>query len=308
MPTCCATTSTNKDNADASLIYATADGEITASCSVWWRRTPLLDGKPTGYIGHYAAEDEESGRAILQAAVEQLRAHKCVHAIGPIDGSTWRQYRFITATSDAPLFLFETANPVNWPLHFLRSGFDVCAKYTSALNEDLTIRDPRARDAGERLARMGVSVRAFDLKRSDEELGSILKLSRQAFAENFLYSDISDDEFFEKYRALLPIVIPELILMMEYRGELVGYAISVPNVAKFSIPGCAILKTLARQPRPEFAGAGSCLMDLVHQRAEELGFSSVIHAFMIEDNHSRKISDRTALCIREYSLFSRKIA
>ena len=39
-------------------------------------------------------------------------------AVGPMDGSTWRRYRFITERGAEPAFFLETYNPDVWPLNF----------------------------------------------------------------------------------------------------------------------------------------------------------------------------------------------
>ncbi|MGH9549498.1 MAG: hypothetical protein ACRD3W_08985, partial [Terriglobales bacterium] len=258
-----------KDSADAHLICSNSRGVVTASCSLWWNGTPRINGEQVGFIGHYDANDEACGAELLEDALQYLTRKNCAIAVGPVDGSTWRNYRFITGSSDVPLFFLENQNPPHWPVHFLKGGFDVCARYFSAINSDLSRRDPRAEDIRSKLSRDGVSFRTFDMSRKIDELKSILAVSRAAFERNFLYSDISDLEFFAKYTPLLQFLSPELVIMMERRGELVGFCLTVPNYPEGAKPSRAILKTLARIPDRSLAGAGRLMLDLSHKQAEE---------------------------------------
>ena len=105
--------------ADEHLCVLGKDGEVRAHCSLWWRQTPALPGHRTGAIGHYASADDEAAAPLLDAAVARLREHGCTLAIGPMDGNTWRRYRFVTGDDSAqtqePAFFLEPVNPPEWP-------------------------------------------------------------------------------------------------------------------------------------------------------------------------------------------------
>ena len=86
--------------------FAALDSEqrIRARCSIWWRDTANVNGSKTGAIGHYAATDAECGEAVLQHACRELKNRRCDMAVGPLDGNTWRRYRFITERGAAKPF------------------------------------------------------------------------------------------------------------------------------------------------------------------------------------------------------------
>ena len=124
--------------------FAALDDEqrIRARCSVWWRDTAGLDGATTGAIGHYAATDAESGAAVLQHACSELKNRRCDVAVGPLDGNTWRSYRFVTERGNARPFFLEPNNPDEWPGHFGDIGFSALAHYVSEINPDMAHRQP----------------------------------------------------------------------------------------------------------------------------------------------------------------------
>ena len=136
-------------------------------------------------------------------------------AVGPMDGTTWRRYRFIVERGTRPPFFLEPDNPDEWPAHWTGCGFETLATYTSALVSDLGADDPRSADLERRAAAADVTIRSLDLTRTERELDRVFALSLDAFADNYLYSPISRDEFLAQYRAALPVVRQELVFMAD---------------------------------------------------------------------------------------------
>ena len=89
---------------DVHWVVADADDGLAARCSLWWTSTPTFRGDRLGFIGHYAARDAVAARSLLTQALAALSATGCALAVAPIDGSTWRRYRFITDRGTEPLF------------------------------------------------------------------------------------------------------------------------------------------------------------------------------------------------------------
>jgi GNAT superfamily N-acetyltransferase len=292
---------------DVSLILHD-DGRLMARGSCWWRGTPVHEGMRTGVIGHYAAADAEAGRALLQRACELIAAAGGAVAIGPMDGNTWRRYRFIVERGDEPVFLLEPDNPDAWSAHWTDAGFSPLATYTSAINDDLSVEDPRTDERLARLEEGGVRIRTIDAARIDLELPRIHALSLRAFANNFLYTPLGEREFAAQYHAVLPLVRPELVLLAERGDELIGFMFAIPDAlqARRGQPlDTVILKTIAVDPSAAGSGLGSAMLDLAQRAARRLGFRRAIHALIHETNSSKRISDRYARTIRRYALYAR---
>ena len=292
-------------------LLATDHGALMARCSCWWRETPTLDGRHLGVIGHYAAADAASASALLARACDTLAAAGCTTAAGPMDGNTWRRYRFIIDRGAEPVFFLEPDNPDDWPQSWAAAGFTPLASYSSAVNDDLATEDARTEDALARLTASGISVRTFDPARADADLRRIFELSLTAFSRNFLYTPISETEFLAQNHAVLPFVKPELILLAEREGALAGFMFAVPDILQArrgASMDTVILKTIAVDPSAAGIGLGGALFDLVQRSARHMGFTRAIHALMHETNASRRLSSRYARTIRRYVLFSRSLA
>lgn len=286
-------------------------GSLVARCSCWWTGTAAHEGSAAGVIGHYAAADGGSANTLLSNACELLASMGVALAVGPMDGNTWRRYRFVVDRGSEPTFFLEPDNPDEWVLHWQRAGFDTLATYTSAVNDDLGRTEPRTAPALERLRNARIRIRTLDTGRLDAELHDIFRLSLTAFSGNALYTPIAEEEFVEQYRAVLPFVRPDLVFLAERDGALVGFMFGVPDVLQAGRGGAidtVILKTVAVDPVLGGMGLGGVLMDQVHRTAHGLGFRRAIHALIHETNVSRRLSDRTARTIRRYSLFSRRLA
>jgi L-amino acid N-acyltransferase YncA len=295
---------------DRSLV-AMQDGALVARCSLWWSDVPVLGDDRLGAIGHYAAVDRVAALAMLDAACGALATQGCNRAVGPMDGNTWQRYRLVVERGTEPPFFLEPTNPPEWPAHFADAGFAPLAWYLSALNDDLAQRDPRAAAVADRLAEIGVTVRALDPLQFDAELARIYQVAVRSFEKAFLYTPLSDAAFVAQYRAVQPLVRPELVLLAERDGQPVGFAFSVPDAleaARGAPSTTVIFKTLAILPDRAYSGLGSLLADRTHEAARALGYTRVIHALIHESNHSRAMSQRTGHTIRRYALFSRALA
>ncbi len=301
--------------ADEHLCALGTNGEVRAHCSLWWRQTPALPGHVPGAIGHYASGDDEAGAALLDAAIARLRENGCTLAIGPMDGNTWRRYRFVTGDGSVrplePAFFLEPANPPEWPRQFERAGFEKMAEYYSALNSDLARPDERIAPVAARLESAGVRIRCAVGADMNVALKRIYQVSRVAFARNFLYTELPEEAFAAQYAGLLKQIRPELVLLAERDRELVGYLFAIPDfmqAARGRVMDTFLIKTVAILPCAELRGLGGVLVSRAQQAGHKLGFRRCIHALMHEDNVSRRISGHYAETMRRYTLYSREIS
>jgi GNAT superfamily N-acetyltransferase len=297
---------------DAHWVLLGGETSLAARCSLWWKKTPPYPGHSLGLIGHYAASDENSGSQILRHACQQLAARGCTMAVGPMDGNTWRRYRFITERGAEPAFLLEPDNLDDWPLHFTAEGFAAVATYTSALDSDLSSESSSTRPGlsaiAEHVFRMGITIRQASADHMDAELHRILDVSLRSFQGNFLYTPVGEAEFLAQYQKLLPFVRHEFVLLAERDSIPVGFLFGVPDALR--IKGgerndTVIIKTVAVAPECASAGLGTLLVGRIREIARSLGYMRCIHALMHESNRSRKISAKTASTMRRYTLFAR---
>jgi len=248
---------------------------------------------------------------VLDQACRALVDAGCTLAVGPIDGTTWRQYRLIVEAGTEPQFFLEPYMPVAWTTQWRDAGFIEIERYTSSLVTDLRSTDPRVEDAGVRLRGAGIDIRPLDRTDVDGELVRIFELSLTSFRASPFHTPIGWAEFRTQYDQILAHVEPGLVLIAESRDTLQGFLFAVPDVCQ-ARRGAAIdtvvIKTLAVRPGGIARGLGSVLVAEAHARAAALGYRRAIHALMYERNTSMNISRRYGSRMRRYAVFARPLS
>ncbi|HEX3134219.1 MAG TPA: GNAT family N-acetyltransferase, partial [Planctomycetota bacterium] len=233
----------------------------------------------------------------------------CTLAIGPMDGNTWRSYRFLTWRGDEPRFAFEPDQADAWPTWWQQGGFSAHEHYWSALVTRLDAHDARLDAVNERLTRAGVTIREIDLATFEMELTRIYAVSETAFRGNVLYTRLPQAEFLAMYRQVRPLLRPGLSFIAERAGVPVGFVFALPDLeqAKRGVPvDTVVIKTLAVLPGRDLAGLGKVLLERCQYAALAAGFRRAVHALMHDGNASRNLGD-DAREIRRYTLFARRL-
>lgn len=298
-------------NADEHWMACDADGSPLARLSLWWKNTPQQGAHRLGLVGHYAALSDDAAAALLATACDRLREQGCTRAVGPLDGNTWRRYRFVIERGTEPMFFLDIDQPDAWPRQFVDAGFYELARYTSSINPDLGRRHEREAEWAGRVRDQGITLRPLDTARAERDLKNVFAVSSAAFAQNFLYTPIDEESFLRMYRSMIARVRPELVLLAERGADTVGFVFCVPDLLQEQRPGgidTVVLKSFAVHPQAMKCGLGSHLAASAQRAAQELGYRRLIYAFMHEANPSVLISAHFGPAIRQYALYGKEIA
>jgi hypothetical protein len=284
--------------------------QIRARCSIWWRDSAQVNGTPTGTIGHYAATDETFGALALEHACRELKNRGCELAIGPMDGNTWRRYRFVTERGSCKPFFLEPDNPDDYPVHFGRHGFGTIASYVSEVNPAMATRQPELGELHQKMADRNISIASLDTASPDADLDGIHEVVCQSFREAFMYTPLDRESYRKMYAPLLREVDPRLMLVAKQAEEVVGFIFSPPDLLQRTYQDqvdAIVIKTIAILPRKDLSGLGRVLIVDLLKNALEMGFTTAISALMHTDNRSQRISSDCAGPMRRYSLFARAL-
>jgi GNAT superfamily N-acetyltransferase len=281
-----------------------AAGAVRARCSLWWRETPLHGARRTGFIGAVASSDDAALEALLARAAERLRREGCALAVGPVDGNTWHRYRLVTWTDGTPLFPLEPHSPLAATVPWERAGFTPLESYSSLRDDALGERDARVPALAEKLCANGVTLRALDLKRFDEELAQIHSLALRGFRDAPLFTPIGFEEFASLYRPLVPLLDARLCPLAEIDGRIgaVLFAFRDPRA-----PETVVLKTVVRDADRRLAGVGFVLTDAARAAAHALGATRAISALQHDGTLARSLAER-AVIFRRYAVFSKELS
>jgi L-amino acid N-acyltransferase YncA len=284
--------------------------QVRARCSVWWRDTANVNGSRAGAIGHYAATDAGYGEAVLQYAIRELKSRRCDIAVGPLDGNTWRRYRFITERGDANPFFLEPDNPEEWPLHFESVGFSPLAHYVSEINPDIANRQPELGSLRDKFTDLGIQIVPVDVDDPVDDMAGIYRVVCESFKEAFMYTPLDIDNYCSMYEPLLMQVDPRLMLVAKHAGEVVGFILAPPDFLQLQYQhrmDAIVIKTVAVLPQKEYSGLGRVLIVDLLKNAIGMGFTTAISALMQTQNRSQKISSDCAGPMRAYALYAREL-
>jgi GNAT superfamily N-acetyltransferase len=300
---------TTAEQADARLFLTNDHDAVIAHAALWWNDTPVHEGVRVGAIGGFAALEEAPAVALLAHAAERLRKAGCRLAVGPMNGNTWRRYRYVTSGEARGPFLLEPRNPAEYPGWWRKAGFNDLSHYSSSVIQ-LDGRRAVSPAMRQRLEESGLVIRGLDAGRYEEELKLIHALSLKSFSANFLYTPLDEAEFLHAYGKVRQHVDPDFVRMAERGGVPCGFVFAIRDLeaeARGEKPA-VIVKTLAVDPQSRSAGLGSLLVDEVHAAALDKGYVESIHALEHESNTSRKITGRyDGRVFRNYTLFAKPL-
>ncbi len=276
-------------------------------CGVWFA-PPSGAGERFAVIGHYFAKDSGQSKKLLAAACNLLTKRGTTKVYGPMNGNTWKPYRFVTWSDGSPPFLMEPQNPPEWPEYWRQSGFVPCHEYISTSVAGLACSDPRLARARKRLQDSGITWREVDLNCFEKELAQVYRLSLSAFRQNILYSEIDERTFMDQYLPFVDKIDSRYILIAhDGAGKCCGFVFAMPDLLQLQ-RGVAmdrlIIKTLAVSEKRRNGGLGAILVDEVQRAALENGLQSAVHALMHQGNVSTNIGKNSTL-LRRYTLFAK---
>jgi len=266
-------------------------------------------GKAAACIGSYECIDnQEASELLLQHTFKLAKDKGYTWLIGPMEGSTWENYRF-SLHNKRPNFFLEPYHHAYYNQQFQAVGLQSIARYISNLDEQLEFDEVRLNDFEQYLKTKGAVILNINLENIEEELNKIGQFSIEAFSKNFLYTPITPEAFTTKYAKVQSFLQRELIWIVEDENieiQAISFAIKDYCDPKGET---VIIKSLARKQESSFRGLGAFLAGKTYQTVQSLGYKKVIHAMMIQENISVNISENYSGNIyKEYVLYGKKVA
>lgn len=283
-----------------------------ARCSIWWRNTPSYENHKVGLFGHYATDSLEASHTVLDEAVKIMKEQGCTLAVGPMDGNIWNKYRLITWSNGRKPFLFEMQHPPEWPAYLTQNGFEPLLHYEARQVTDLDRVRVKTSRFLERIKKKGIVIRNMDMGRAERELEAIYDVSIQCFTDRPFYTQQDKAAFMQQYKAVFPQIYPEFVSLIQDGDRVVGFMFAIPDLMQ-KMRGekidTVMIKTVAVLPDSRYRGIGTMLYDVTHQKAREMGYKTVLHAFIHEDNKIAMDISKTygSELIRKYSLYAKAL-
>lgn len=295
-------------------------------------------GDKAGHFGLLDAEDDPEVFGKLLATAEQWLRERGMGTIrGPFNLSINEECGLLVEGFDHPAMLMMPYAPAYAEQHLIAHHYqkakDLLA-YSLDLLPDLEVRGERML---KRLAKEGrITVRPIEMKRYKAELGIVLDIFNEAWADNWGFIPFTEAEMRQIAKGMRPLVRPELNYVAEVDGEPAAMIICLPNLyeAIEGLDGRLLplgwarllwrLKTLrfksCRVPlmgvRKKFQGSivGSALVQMLfkslHYGLVDQGFARLEMSWILEDNMPmrRLLEDLGGHAYRTYRLFEKPLA
>ncbi|NWO18108.1 GNAT family N-acetyltransferase [Leptotrichia sp. oral taxon 223] len=298
------------------IVFYNENEEMAGSLNLWHNR-PNYNGKATSYIGNVNILEKyrKNETEIFNEIFENLKKDCIETIIGPLNGTTWNTYRYVTDMGNHPPFLLEPFNEEYYVELFEKIGFEPLAYYISTIMENM---NPVQRG---NLSKKIEKLRKFDfykditVKSAENEdllvvLNKVYDLTIEAFKNNFLYSKLDREIFLKMYMSYEDKIVKKFFKMLYLKDELIGYVFGIPDYAELQYKEkikTMILKTIAISPKYNGKGMGYILIDELVKEAERSGYKNVIYALMHEKNISKNIGSLLGDELRRYALFIKEL-
>lgn len=221
------------DHSDREFFLALRDGRLVG------RVAAIVDhnfikcwNEKTGYFGFFECEqDRDAAQALFEAVRKYQRAQGMNKFIGPMNPSTNEECGFLLVGYSSSPFVMMTYTPEYYHALSEASGL-VKAK---DLNAYYIRTDDAPMEYLERITAIvrrrvpGMTVRPMNMKEFHAEVLRVRDIYNDAWSPNWGAVAMTDAEFDTLAKNLKPLVVSDLVLVIEVDGAPAGIALSVPN-------------------------------------------------------------------------------
>ena len=258
-----------------------------------------------GFYGFFESVDDQAvANALFDAAAAWLKPRGFDTIRGPMNPSINDECGLLVDGFETPPVILMTHNPRYYvPLHE-RAGFTKAKDLIAYQGSGFTPPERLQRAITIMAERHGIKMRGVNMKRFHDEVAIVKRLYNLAWEQNWGFVPMTDAELDHLAKQLKPIIIPDLVVFAECKGEPVGFGVAIPdlNVALKHNPSGrmfpGILKVLwharkiSRLRVPllgtikEFRGRGidAMLYHWIWTRGNARGFGWAEAGWILEDN------------------------
>ena len=185
-----------------------------------------------GHFGFFeCVEDQAVADALLGAARQWLASRGARIFRGPVNPSTNYECGLLVEGFDSSPVVMMTYNPPYYGSLLegagLRKAKDLYAYFVAT--DDFTI-ERVERVATRSTERQGMRVRPIRMDAFQEEVELVWKVYNSAWSRNWGFVPMTRDEFLFMARDMRMILKPELVLLGEVHGQVVGFALALPDI------------------------------------------------------------------------------
>ena len=294
-------------HSESQLFLAYRDGEIVGRISASIDKVYNdFHGEKTGFFGFFECiNDFDVAKALFDHTREWVKQRGMTILRGPGNFTSNHEWSLLVEGFEEPPFIMMTYNPPYYIELIEKYGFTKAKDLYAFYLGTETKLDPRIISISEKVGKKhNIVMRTLNMKKYNDEVQHIKNIYQSAWEKNWGFVPLTDIEFEYMAQELKMVVIPELALMAEVNGEVVGFCVTIPdmNQALKKINGrlfpFGLLKLLYYKNKVDKLrlillgikegyrkrGIDSLFYVETFRRAEEMGYQGGEISWTLEDN------------------------
>jgi GNAT superfamily N-acetyltransferase len=295
-------------NAEAEFFLARQDGRTVGRvAAIIDRNHNRFHGENAGFFGFFeCVDDAVVAEALLKRARDWVVKRGAAFLRGPVNPSTNYECGLLVEGFDSSPMIMMTYNPPYYPKLMERVGLRKAKDLLAYTSHAQKIDQKKI----ERVANMAnakgksVRVRPIDMKNFAQEVDRVWKVYGAAWSRNWGFVPMSREEFMQMGKEMKQILKPELVLIGEVEGRVVGFALALPDInqalkpARGSLFPTGLLKILYHQrlvksvrvlalgvvEEHRASGLAAIFYATLVRNARKLGYGECEMSWILEDN------------------------
>lgn len=250
-----------------------------------------------GYFGFLNINPVKKKSQLWSKVVETATLNNIKKLKGPVQGSTYFPYRFISYSNGISFFKGEFFSTHLDDDYMRSNGPDKIINYKSAIREDFKEIMKITKPTYDKLVEKGLKIEVLNNPDLDfyKEIYNITNIT---FGENWGYENLSFDEFLN-FVSSDQSKRPKLSLQkVTFGDKLVGFSRFVEES-----DDTIIFKTAGLLPEYQKMGIGIAIAYKGHEDAIKLGYKKAIYALVRFNNRVDRMPQPNLINFREYSSY-----
>jgi ribosomal protein S18 acetylase RimI-like enzyme len=252
---------------------------------------PYVQGE--AFFGFFECVDTDCFEPLWNELVREAKEDGFHKLTGPVNGTIWHPYRFISKTSKEPYFPSEPLSNPDYNNLFLALKPIKTLEYHSAYRTDFTtiINATKASYQNAMEDEIAIEIEAPGA----HNIFDLYQMAVDVFSVNPGYTHLSMEEFVNLYSNEKLSKNKSILYSARAKGKLIGFCLNL------EFENTSIMKTIAVLPEWQQKGVGNALVHKIHMDAVERGITKMIYALIRKDNKVKHFPHDKITIFREYS-------
>jgi GNAT superfamily N-acetyltransferase len=220
-------------NADAEFFVARRDGRTVGRiAAIIDRNHNKFHEEKAGFFGFFESiDDAEVAKALINTARQWVSARGAEFLRGPVNPSTNYECGLLVDGFDSSPMVMMTYNPRYYPKLMEQAGLQKIKDLYSFVNTADGVDLAKISRVSDRaMKRHGVTVRPVNMKDFQGEVARIWDVYNAAWEKNWGFIPMTREEFFLMGKEMKQVLKPEMVLIGEIAGRMIGFALALPDV------------------------------------------------------------------------------